>query len=125
MKDRPDSKKGRRVIIASANLLFARGLEKILRQQAGAEGVEILQTRSLEATFGELEKWIPDTIIVDYDDRTIDRSLFLRYFMDGDRPLQVMLVSLAASGAIVVYDRHTINPDQFEEWLHFSAHPAE
>ncbi|HVP21800.1 MAG TPA: hypothetical protein VMS73_08055 [Anaerolineaceae bacterium] len=110
----------RKVIIASANLLFARGLEKILRQQENAQLVEILNTRTMPETIEEVDHWKPDIVIVDYDDQAINRDEFLRYFVSGNRPMQVMLVSLAANGSIIVYDRRTLNPDQFEGWLNLS-----
>jgi cytochrome c oxidase subunit 2 len=125
MIDRLGPNPPRKVLIASANLLFARGLENILRQQENGQDVEILHTRSLPGTIEELENWNPDVVIVDYDDQTINRSEFLRYFVSGERPMQVMLVSLAANGTIVVYDRRTINPDQFDDWLNLSKHAVE
>ncbi len=125
MSDQVESKAQRKVIIASANLLFARGLEKILRQQVGGDAVDILHTRTMKLTIHELENWLPDVVIVDYDDRTIDRAEFLRHFVSFDRPMQVMLVSLGANGTIVVYERRKLNPDQVDDWLNFSDHAAD
>jgi cytochrome c oxidase subunit 2 len=72
-----------------------------------------------------LESWNPDLVIVDYDDRTIHREEFLTHFIVGDRPMQVMLVSLQASGEVVVYDRRTMTPAQAEDWLTLPAQSTE
>jgi cytochrome c oxidase subunit 2 len=59
-------------------------------------------------------------VIVDYDDETIDRGLFLNRFVSEDLTMQVMLVSLKDSGAVVVYDRRMMTPAQAGDWLSFS-----
>jgi cytochrome c oxidase subunit 2 len=107
----------RKIIIASASPLFAKGLEKMLRQQESRREIEIRHASTTAQTIQELEQWQPDVVIVDYDDHTIDRSEFLRYFVGGNRTMQVMLVSLKANGAVVVYDRRILSPDQAEDWL--------
>ena len=56
-------------------------------------------------------------MFVDYDDRTIHREEFLSHFITGDQPMQVVLVSLQASGEVVVYDRRTLTPAQAADWL--------
>ena len=107
----------RKVLIASANPLFAKGMEKIYGSRWGKEAVEIRLANSMEQTLQVLESWAPALVIVDYDDRTIHREEFLSHFITGDRPMQVMLVSLQASGEVVVYDRRTMTPAQAEDWL--------
>jgi cytochrome c oxidase subunit II len=109
-----------RVLIASGNPLFGRGLEKILRQRNSANPPEIRMVSSMAETHSQMEEWQPELVIVDYDDHTIDRSKFLGYFVASDTPMQVMLVSLQASGAVVVYDRKTLTPAQAEDWLSLS-----
>jgi cytochrome c oxidase subunit II len=99
-----------RVVIASANPLFGKGLEKLIKQRSTDRPVEIRIISSMSDTLQTVEHWQPDLVIVDYDDRTIDRHEFLNYFVSGDQPMQVMLVSLQASGAVVVYDRKTLDP---------------
>jgi cytochrome c oxidase subunit 2 len=68
-----------------------------------------------------LETWQPDLVIVDYDDAgkpgNIQREAFLSHFIAGDQPMQVMLVSLRASGEVVVYDRRTLTTAQADDWL--------
>jgi cytochrome c oxidase subunit 2 len=107
----------RKIIIASASPLFAKGLEKMLLQQSSNRDIAIKHAPNMDLIIQELEQWQPDVVIVDYDDLTIDRTEFLRYFVDGERTMQVMLVSLKANGAVVVYDRRILTPDQAEGWL--------
>jgi cytochrome c oxidase subunit II len=113
-----------RVVIASANPLFGKGLEKLIQQRWKESPAEIRMVSSMADTLYILESWQPDLVIVDYDDRTIDRHEFLNYFVSGDQPMQVMLVSLQASGAVVVYDRKTLTPDEMENWLNPMWKPA-
>jgi cytochrome c oxidase subunit 2 len=114
----------RRVLIASANPLFGKGLQKIYSERWGVEAVEFSLTRSMEETLARMESWKPHLVIVDHDDQTIHREEFLSHFITGDRPMQVMLVSLQASGAVVVYDRRSLSPAQAEDWLNLPWQPV-
>lgn len=122
-KDGPGALK--RVLIASANPLFAKGLMKIYGERWGSNAVELSLAISMGETLSRLDEWEPDMVIVDYDDRTIHREEFLSHFIYGDRPMQVVLVSLQASGEVVVYDRRTMTPAQAEDWLTLPWKPAE
>ena len=115
--EKPHIKDMRRVLIASANPLYGKGLEKLLTQKAGGILPDIRIASTMAETLAMLEEWKPDLVIVDYDDQTIDRGQFLNQFIAGDRAMQVMLVSLKASGTAVVYDRRTLSPDQTQDWL--------
>lgn len=115
--EKPNFQDKRRVLIASANPLYGKGLEKLLAQKAAGAAYEIRIASTMAETLNMLEAWRPDLVIVDYDDQTIDRNQFLNQFIVGDRAMQVMLVSLKASGAAVVYDRRTLSPDQTQDWL--------
>lgn len=115
----------RRVLIASANPLFALGLQKMVAQRWQERRVETRLADSMAEATRALENWQPDLIIVDYDDREIQRGAFLSHFITGDRPMQVMLVSLRASGEVVVYDRRTLTPAQAEDWLDLPWIPAD
>jgi cytochrome c oxidase subunit 2 len=118
----------RRVLIASANPLFARGLQKMVAQRWESRGAEIRLAGSMQEALAALETWQPDLVIVDYDDvgrpGSIQREAFLSHFIAGKRAMQVMLVSLGASGEVVVYDRRTLSPDQAEDWLDLPWAPA-
>lgn len=111
----------RRVLIASANPLFARGLQKMVADRWRGRAVEIRLAGSMDEATAALEDWKPDLVIVDYDDvdrpGNIQRGAFLSHFITGDRAMQVMLVSLGESGEVVVYDRRTLTPAQAEDWL--------
>jgi len=112
-----EKRAARRILIASGNPLFGRGLEKMLRQRTVGSPPEIRMATSMPVTLQHLESWKPDLVIVDYDDRTIVRGEFLNHFVTTDTPMQLMLVSLQASGAVVVYDRKSLTPAQAEDWL--------
>ncbi|MEN4011180.1 MAG: cytochrome c oxidase subunit II [Chloroflexota bacterium] len=107
----------RRVLIASANPLFGQGLQKMILRKWKGLVVDIRLVESNEAVLEEMKQWSPQLIILDYDDKNISRSEFLQQFVIGDQPMQVMLVSLQSSGAVVVYDRRTLTPAQVEDWL--------
>ena len=105
-----------KVLIASANPLFRKGLEKMVLGRYG-ESTVLRATTATHETLDVMESWQPNLVIVDYDDKSISRAEFLQQFVTGDLPMQVMLVSLQASGAVVVYDRRTLTPAQAQDWL--------
>ena len=107
----------RRVLIASANPLFGKGLEKMIRDEWGQSDAQIHLINSNAELIREMSAWQPDLVIVDYDDKTISRNEFLQKFVGEDFPVQVMLVSLKASGVVVVYERHMLTPAQAGDWL--------
>lgn len=106
----------RRILIASANPLFSRGLQKLLAER-WSRIPEMRLVSSMADTLQALENWLPDLVILDYDDRSLNRAEFLNHFVAGETPMQVMLVSLQASGDVVVYDRRTLTTAQAEDWL--------
>lgn len=105
-----------KIMIASANPLFRKGLEKMMLGRYG-ESTIVRATTTTSETLDLMESWQPDLVIVDYDDKSISRAEFLHQFVAGDLPMKVMLVSLQASGAVVVYDRRTLTPAQAQDWL--------
>jgi cytochrome c oxidase subunit 2 len=112
----------RRVLISSANPLFAAGLEKLLREHSTAQFTVLVRSASsMEDTLAHMRQWKPALVIVDYDDLTIDRGEFLNHFVESDQPMQVMLVSLKSSGVVVVYDRKALSPAQAEDWLNMAT----
>jgi cytochrome c oxidase subunit 2 len=116
MVDRED-KHPRRILIASANPLFAHGLRRLLTHHWDPRLLEIGLTSTMEESLQAMNELCPDLVIVDYDDRSIDREMFLSHFVAGSHTLIVMLVSLQDSGTVVVYDRRTMSPLQAEAWL--------
>ena len=107
----------RKVLIASANTLFGEGLRKVYSERWQAHAVSIVMARNMEETLRLLEDHHPDLVIVDYDDKTINRDEFLNRFMTGEIPMKVILVSLASSEPIVIYDRMQLTASQAEAWL--------
>ena len=114
----------RRVLIASVNPLFAQGLQKLLVRHGQSRNVEVRFAGTMPEIAAVLDTWQPGLVILDYDDASpsgkpgsIQREAFLSQFIAGDRPMQVMLVSLRASGEVVVYDRRTLTAAQAEDWL--------
>jgi len=107
----------RRLLIASANAVFREGLHKIYAPHWNAQNVRVDTTTTMEETLGFLEEYHPDLVIVDHDDKTINRSEFLNRFVTGEMPMKVILVSLAASEPIVIYNRMQLTAAQAEDWL--------
>jgi cytochrome c oxidase subunit 2 len=105
-----------RVLIVSANSLFREGLRKIYAERWEAKafiaGTAVTMHEALEA----LRHHQPDLVIVDYDDKTINRAEFLEHFVSDETPMQVMLVSLGQSGEVLIYDRKRLTTAQAETW---------
>jgi cytochrome c oxidase subunit 2 len=109
--------KKRRVLIASSHPLFGQGLRSLLqaRQATGVEVVGMVAT--LEQALAALERLNPDLIIVDYDDDQLNRDEFLARFVEGEKKLRVVLLSLQSSSEAIVYDRRTLAASQIDDWL--------
>ncbi len=107
----------RRVLIASVNPLFGEGLRRLFRERWDEAAVVVGLTSSMAETLEALDQLHPDLVILDYDDQSINREEFLSHFVAGDWPMQVVLVSLKASGAVVVYDRRSFTSSEAEDWL--------
>jgi len=107
----------RRLLIASANPLFREGLHKLYAEHWSAQNVRVNMTTTMEDTLDFLEDHHPDLVIVDHDDKTINRGEFLNRFVTGEVPMKVILVSLAASEPIVIYNRMQLTAAQAEDWL--------
>jgi len=106
----------RRILIVSANPLFREGLRKLYAERWGEKFATVSLLTTLEEALPALETR-PDLVIVDYDDKAINRDVFMKGFVAGESPMQVMLVSLQESGQVVVYDRRTMTFAQAEDWL--------
>ena len=107
----------RRLLIASANPLFREVLHKIYATHWDAQIVRVDMTATMQDTLSYLETYQPDLVIVDHDDKTINRGEFLNRFVTGEMPMKVILVSLAASEPIVIYNRMQLTAAQAEDWL--------
>ncbi len=112
-------KKGRpqRVLIASSHALFGQGLRSLLqsRKQADVEVIGVVST--IEEAMLALEKSDPDLIIVDYDDKILNREEFLARFVEGEKKLRVVLLSLNEAQDALVYERRTLAASRIDDWL--------
>jgi len=114
---RPNQPRPQRVLIASANPLFREGLRKVYAARWGGRAVVIGMPSTMEETLTSLETLSPDLVIVDHDDTTINRDEFLDRFMEGESPMQVVLVSLGSTEPVVLYQRKRLTAAQAESWL--------
>lgn len=111
------SKKPQRVLIASSHALFGQGLRSLLEARKGAD-VEIVGIVSnLEAALTALDKLNPDLLVVDYDDGRLNREEFLAHFVEGDKKLRMVLLSLQDGGEAIVYDRRALDATQIDDWF--------
>lgn len=109
--------KKRRILIASSHPLFGKGLRSLLRERQET-GVEVVgMVSNLEGAISALDKLNPDLIIVDYDDEILNRDEFLARFVEGEKKLRVVLLSLQSAGEAIVYDRRTLAAAQIDDWL--------
>ncbi len=106
-----------RVLIASSHALFGQGLRSLLqaRPEADVEVVGIVS--NLEEAISALDTLKPDLVIVDYDDERLNRDEFLAHFVEVDRKLRVVLLSLQDGEEAIVYDRRTMAAAQMDDWL--------
>jgi len=107
----------RRLLIASANPLFREGLHRLYANQWNEQNVHVDMATTMGETLNYLESRQPDLVIVDYDDKTINRGEFLNRFVTGEMPMKVLLVSLVSSEPIVIYNRKHLTAAQAEDWL--------
>jgi DNA-binding NarL/FixJ family response regulator len=106
-----------RLLIASANPLFREGLHKHYAVYWSGQNVRVEMATTMDETLSLLENQHPDLVIVDHDDKTINRSEFLNRFVIGEMPMKVILVSLASSEPIVIYNRLQLSAAEAEDWL--------
>ena len=106
-----------RVLIASANPLFGKGLKNMFQRRWGGAARVVAVTTTMELTLNAVDKLQPDLVILDYDDHAMNRDEFLNHFVSGEQPMQVALISLREAGDVVVYDRRNLTPTQAETWL--------
>lgn len=109
--------KHRRVLIASSHALFGQGLRSLL-QERKTTGVEVVSMVSnLEEALEALDRLNPDLIIVDYDDEKLNREEFLARFVEGEKKLRVVLLSLQSAKEAIIYDRRAMAAAQIDDWL--------
>jgi chemotaxis response regulator CheB len=107
-----------RALIVSSHPLFGRGLQKILntRPDTTIQVVGIMPNTDLALQF--IEKDQPDLVILDCDDEHVNRQVLLKRFIEGERRLKVVLLSLKEGGSqAVVYDRRILPALEVDRWL--------
>jgi len=106
-----------RVLIASSHALFGQGLRSLLqsRQEADVEVVGVVS--NFEEAVEALNRLNPDLVIVDYDDTELNREDFLTHFVESEKKLRVVLLSLQNGEDAIVYDRRTLAAAQIDDWL--------
>jgi len=109
-----------RVLIASHHPLFGKGLQSLFTESWGniVEVVGIASNK--EETSAALQEFSPDLVVVDYDDENLNREDFISLFLESQKTLRVVLLSLkeGEEGAkAIVYDRRTMVASQVDAWL--------
>lgn len=114
-----------RALIASSHSLFGQGLLSLFRKRH-ADQVEVVgMAATLEEALAAIDQLDPDLVIVDYDDETLNRDEFLARFVEGEKKLRLVLLSLAAGEEALVYDRRSMAASQVDAWLEeWSATPG-
>lgn len=111
------SGRAQRVLIASSHALFGQGLRSLLQSRPEADVEVVGVVSSLEEAIQSLNQLKPDLVIVDYDDKELNREEFLAHFVEGEKRLRVVLLSLQDGEEAIVYDRRTLAAAQIDDWL--------
>ncbi len=107
-----------RILIVSSHPLFGKGLHKILGVRPNSNVQLMGIVPDIEQALQLLETSQPDLVILDYDDEHVNRQIFLQHFVEGERRLRVVLLSLKEGGSqAVVYDRRILAASQIDAWL--------
>lgn len=108
----------KRVLIVSSHPLFGEGLKLLLlnRHEADVQVVGIVS--SIDDAMEIIDRQGVTLVVVDYDDEAVNRENFLTRFVEGNKSLRVVLLSLNEGGSeAIVYDRRTIGASQVDDWL--------
>ena len=115
--DPANPKNPQRVLIASSHALFGQGLRSLLEARKGSNVEVVGVVSSLEEAIAVLVKLNPDLVVVDYDDERLNREEFLAHFVEGDKKLRMVLLSLQDGGEAIVYDRRALAATQIDDWF--------
>jgi cytochrome c oxidase subunit II len=114
----PDPKKPKEVLIVSSHPLFGKGIRRLLQSRPDADVIVVGLVNSVDEAMDSLELLNPDLVIVDYDDHEVNRDEFLARFVESEKQLRVVLLSLKEGGSeALVYDRRTLAASQIDDWL--------
>lgn len=112
-----ETEKSQRVLIASSHELFGHGLRSLLEERKGGDVEVVGLVSDLDGAIEALDALDPDLVIVDYDDERLNRDEFLAHFVEGEKKLRVVLLSLQDGGEAIVYDRRTLAATQIDDWF--------
>ena len=72
----------------------------------------------IEQALKFLENSQPDLVILDCDDEVGNKQTIWKHFVEGDRRLRIVLLSLKEGGSqAVVYDRRILSASEIDAWL--------
>jgi len=115
--DNHKSQNPRRILIASNHSLFLNGLRRLLEDREQDDVRVVGLVKNLEETLKAIDELEPDLIVVDYDDNALNREEFLARFVEGEKEMRVVLLSLQGSSDAVVYDRRNMSAYLIDSWL--------
>jgi DNA-binding NarL/FixJ family response regulator len=112
-----NSQKPHRILIASNHSLFLNGLKRLLEEREEGDVRVVGLVKNLQETLTAIDELDPDLIVVDYDDDALNRDEFLARFVEGEKEMRVVLLSLQGSSDAVVYDRRNMSASLIDNWL--------
>jgi chemotaxis response regulator CheB len=108
----------RRVLIVSSHPLFGQGLQRLLQARSETDVADVNIVTNVQDAMVAIQQFRPDLVVVDYDDEAVNRDEFLARYVEGERKLRVVLLSLKEGGSeAIVYDRRTMSASQIDDWL--------
>jgi len=113
----PDRARPQHVLIASSHALFGQGLRSLLLARKKADVEVVGMVSSLDEALKAIDRLNLDLVIVDYDDKELNREEFLARFVGGEKALRVVLLSLQNPEEAIVYGRRTLAAAQVDRWL--------
>ncbi len=106
-----------KILLVSANGMFREGLFHLLLKKKHEIDPEIKQAKTNREALLVIQTWQPDLIILDFDDHTNPKEELLKFFIESQFSLKMILVSLLSNGSVVVYDRRNLIPEEGSEFL--------
>ncbi|PKO18262.1 MAG: hypothetical protein CVU39_02150 [Chloroflexi bacterium HGW-Chloroflexi-10] len=106
-----------KILIASINPLFTKGIERLLRLRNDSEYLKIRTAKSMQDILVAIKKWEPNLVILDYDNEKISPKVFFDSFIESQYETQLLLLSLNNSETVSVYERNVISFEEATNWL--------
>jgi cytochrome c oxidase subunit 2 len=109
----------KRVLIVSSHALFGQGIRSLLMERKQSEVEVVAVVSGLSDAIEALEIYKPDLVIVDYDDQSLNNEDIFAHFVDDEKQIRVVMLSLADVEHAQVYDRRTMKASQIDDWFKF------